>query len=63
MLLGEVGELALLEHAIELGLRLVARAGSVVGVAQVAAKGALELVRVGRAIGKGGVNLIDLSGR
>ena len=52
MLLGEVGELALLEHAVELGLSLVAGTGAVVGVAQVAAQSALELVGVGGTVGQ-----------
>ena len=60
MLLGEVGELALLEHAVELGLSLVACTGAVVGVAQVAAQSALELIGIGGAVGQGSVDLVDL---
>ena len=60
MLLGEVGKLALLEHTVELGLGLVAGAGAVVGIAQVAAQSALELIGVGGTVGQGGVNLVDL---
>ena len=60
MLLGEVGKLPLLEHAVELGLSLVAGTGAVVGVAQVAAQSALELVGVGRAIGQSSIDLVDL---
>ena len=60
MLLGEVGELALLEHAVELGLSLVAGTGAVVGVAQVAAQSALELIGIGGAVGQSSVDLVDL---
>ena len=60
VLLGEVGELALLEHAVELSLSLVAGTGAVVGVAQVATQSALELIGIGRAVGQGGVDLVDL---
>ena len=60
MLLGEVGELALLEHAVELGLGLVAGTGAVVGVAQVAAQSTLELIGIGRAVGQSSVDLVDL---
>ena len=60
VLLGEVGKLALLEHAVELGLSLVAGAGAVVGVAQVAAQCALELIGIGGTIGQSSVDLVDL---
>ncbi len=62
MCLGEVSQLTLLEHTVKGCLSLLACACTVVRVAEVTAKSTLKFVRIGRAVGQSGINLVNLFG-